>query len=124
MYLFQTCAASFFVTQLLENNVQQSSTVTCSWSVTSVVDYFTKRGATVYGAAMDMSKAFDMVNWCELYSTLRKRNINPLILRLMLNIYKTQKCNVLWNGEKSKNFKVSNGVRQGAVISAISSQFI
>ena len=98
---------------------QQSSTVMCSWSVTTVVNYFNRRGATVYGAAMDMSKAFDMVNWHELYSTLRKRSINPLLLRLMLNIYKTQKCNVEWNGEKSSDFKVSNGVRQGAVISAI-----
>ena len=37
------------------------STTVCSWAVTSVVDYFNTRGTTVYGAAMDMSKAFDMV---------------------------------------------------------------
>ena len=73
----------------------------------------------MYGAAMDMSKAFDMVNWFELYTTLRQRKINPLILRLMLRIYQTQKCNVMWNCEKSSSFKVSNGVRQGSIISSI-----
>ena len=33
--------------------------------------------------------------------------------------YRRQKCNVIWNGEPSFEFRVTNGVRQGGVLSAI-----
>ena len=98
---------------------ERSSTTMCSWSVSTVVEYYNRRGAPLYGAAMDMSKAFDMVSWSELFSTLKSRQINPVILRLMLAIYKGQKCKVLWNEKPSLEFRVTNGVRQGGVISAI-----
>ena len=39
---------------------------------------------------MDMSKAFDMVEWSELFQTLLKRNVDPLFLRLILFIYQHQ----------------------------------
>ena len=95
------------------------STTVCSWAVTSVVEYFNTRGTTVYGAAMDMSKAFDMVEWSELFLTLLDKNVECIFLRLILFIYTHQKCNVKWCGECSGNFSVSNGVRQGAVSSAV-----
>ena len=95
------------------------STTVCSWAVTSVVDYFNTTGTTVYGAAMDMSKAFDMVEWCELFRTLLDKDVECVFLRLMLFIYTHQKCSVKWCGESSASFSVSNGVRQGAVSSAV-----
>ena len=87
----------------------------CSWTATSVVDFHNRRGSPVYSAAMNMSKAFDM----ELFSTLRERKINSIFLRLLAFIYSNQQCNVKWNGRLSFNFSVRNGVRQGAVSSAI-----
>ena len=68
---------------------------------------------------MDMSKAFDMVEWTELFLTLIKKRVSYIILRLMLYIYENQYCAVKWAGAYSDTFKVSNGVRQGAVSSAI-----
>ena len=96
-----------------------SSTVVCSWTASSVIDYFNRNGSPVYAAAMDMSKAFDMVEWVGLFSALIKRNVSFCILRLMLYIYENQSCNVKWSGAVSSSFSVSNGVRQGAVSSAI-----
>ena len=98
---------------------RKSSTTMCSWTVTAVVEHFNKNGAAVYGAAMDMSKAFDLVEWGELFSTLVERQVEPIYLRLLLFIYKNQKCNVKWCEAFSSRFSVSNGVRQGAVSSAI-----
>ena len=95
-----------------------ASTTVCSWAVTSVIDHFNRKGAAVYGAAMDMSKAFDMVEWRELFSTLLHRKVDCLFLRLMLFIYRNQSCDVKWCGEFSQRFNVSNGVMQGAVSSA------
>ena len=68
---------------------------------------------------MDMSKAFDMVEWGEVFLVLQNRKVDAIFLRLLLCIYKNQQCNVKWAGKFSSKFSVSNGVRQGAVSSAI-----
>ena len=91
----------------------------CSWTVTAVVEHFNRSCSAVYGAAMDMSKAFDLVEWSELFLTLVERGVDPIFLRLIMFIYTNQKCDVKWGSEHSERFSVSNGVRQGAVSSAI-----
>ena len=64
-----------------------TGTSICTWTVTAVVDFFTRNGNPVFGAALDMSKAFDMVKWEELFSTLLNRGVEPVILRLLIYIY-------------------------------------
>ena len=96
-----------------------SGTVMCTWTATAVIDYFNRRGSVVYGCAMDLSKAFDMVDWKELFLLLRKRKVEPIFLRVLIFIYRNQQCNVKWNTSLSSHFPVSNGVRQGAVSSPI-----
>ena len=68
-------------------------------------------------AFFDFSKAFDKVNFCELFKKLIDRKIPFIILRLLLFIYRKQKCCVKWNNHKSQYFNIKNGVRQGAVVS-------
>ena len=97
----------------------KASTTMCSWTVTSVVDCFIRGGMPVYGAAMDMSKAFDMVEWSALFRTLLDRKVNHIFLRLILFIYGNQQCDVRWCGKLSKRFSVKNGVRQCGVSSGI-----
>ena len=67
----------------------KSSTTMCTWAVNSVIDHFISNGRAVFGCAMDLSKAFDMVEWTELFTTLMER------------------------------FSVNNGVSQGAVSSPL-----
>ena len=38
---------------------------------------------TVYGCAMDLSNAFDLVEWVELFTILREKKIAPVFLRIM-----------------------------------------
>ena len=97
----------------------RASTTMCSWTATAVIEHFNLHGSAVYGAAMDMSKAFDLVEWSSLFLTLVDREVEPIFLRLMLYIYQNQMCNVKWSDQYSEMFTVSNGVRQGAVSSAI-----
>ena len=68
---------------------------------------------------LDMSKAFDMVQWSSLFEDLIARKVDCLFLRLILFIYTNQQCDVKWNGQYSDNFSVTNGVRQGGVSSGI-----
>ena len=97
----------------------KSGTVMCTWTATAVIDYFNRKGNAVYGCAMDLSKAFDMVDWSELFHTLINRNVDPIFLRVLMYIYRNQQCNVKWSSSYSKMFAVSNGVRQGAVSSPV-----
>ena len=64
---------------------------------------------------MDLSKAFDMVEWGVLFQTLQARNVALVFLRTLLYVYTAQSCDVKWNGAYSHRFPVTNGVRQGAV---------
>ena len=66
----------------------------CSWVINNVVDHFLRKGTNVYGAAMDMSKAFDLVEWCELYMKMIERNVEPVFLQILLFIYRNQQCEV------------------------------
>ena len=54
-----------------------SGTTMCSWAVSSLVQYFNRSEAAVYGAAMDMTKAFNMVVWSKLFELLI-RKVNHL----------------------------------------------
>ena len=68
---------------------------------------------------MDLSKAFDLVEWLSLFKLLKEKKISPILLRLLLFVYSHQYCDVKWNSCFSERFAVSNGVRQGAVSSPL-----
>ena len=68
---------------------------------------------------MDLSKAIDMVQWTELFTSLMDRGVPSVFLRVLLYIYRNQQCDVKWGGKFSARFSVSNGVRQGAVSSPL-----
>ena len=89
----------------------------CTWAVSAVIDHYNRQGSVVYGCAMDLSKAFDMVEWGVLFQTLQARNVAPVFLRTLLYVYTAQSCDVKWNSAYSHRFPVTNGVRQGAVSS-------
>ena len=96
-----------------------SSTTMCTWAVNATIDHFLSNGRKVFGCAMALSKAFDMVEWSELFITLDKKKVHPIFLRILFFIYREQQCDVRWAGKYSQRFGVSNGVRQGAVSSPL-----
>ena len=97
----------------------KSSTSMCSWAATAVIEHFNNNGRVVYGCAMDLSKAFDLVEWVELFNILQQKNVAPVFLRVLLHIYVNQYCDVKWSSAFSHRFPVRNGVRQGAVSSPL-----
>ena len=68
---------------------------------------------------MDMTNAFDLVKHSILFKKVWKKGLSVIFIRLLMFIYMMQYANVKWNGEVSSWFMLSNGVRQGGVISAI-----
>ena len=95
------------------------STTMCTWAVVETISYFMRNGSEVYTCIMDMTKAFDLVKHSLLFRKLMKAGLSLIFVRMLLFIYIMQPANVKWNGEISSIFSLSNGVRQGGVISAI-----
>ena len=95
------------------------STTMCTWLVVETVNYFTRNGSDVYSCFMDMKKAFDMVKHGTLFKKLIERKIPLVHIRLFITMYMAQTAKVKWKGTISEAFSIVNGVKQGAVISAI-----
>ena len=89
----------------------------CSFLASEAIQYYINGGSSVYAVLLDCSKAFDVVKYDRLFNSLLKRNMCPLIIKLILNLYTNSLYCVKWNGETSETFKVRNGVKQGGVIS-------
>ena len=96
-----------------------SSTTKCTFVVNEVISYFINNGSSVYSVLLDASKAFDRVHYIKLFQILRQRNLCPTVCRYLAFQYIFQKCCVKWVSTISDVFTVSNGVKQGGVISPI-----
>ena len=95
------------------------STNICTWAATETIDYFMRNGSDVFICTMGMSKAFDSVQPSLLFEKLLQRGVPVIYSRLLLYMYRTQLTRVVWNNVKSRDFPISNGVKPGAVLSAI-----
>ena len=95
------------------------STSMCTWVAVETISYFLRNGSEVYTCLMDMSKAFDTVQHSQLFRKLLGQGMPAIIVRYILISYKYQKANVRWNGKESEYFEIGNGVKQGAILSAI-----
>ena len=84
------------------------------------VQYYLEKGdKSVYVLLLDASKAFDKVSFDVLFNLLLARNVCPRIINVLYYMYTHQTCYVKWNNEYSSSFSVSNGVKQGGVISPL-----
>ena len=95
------------------------STNMCTWLVVESIGHFSRNNSNVYSCFMDMKKAFDLVKHGLLFKKLIDRDVPPVFLRLLLVMYMSQTAKVKWNGTLSEAFSILNGVKQGAVLSAV-----
>ena len=127
-----TILSKLFETVILQNNSHifhsseqqfgfksDSSTIACSFVLNETIAYYNGNDSTVFSLMLDASKAFDRVAYVKLFRKLIKRGLNPYIIRFLLNMYTQQFIRVKWNGAYSETFNVTNGVRQGGIISPL-----
>src|SRR5664279_2180747 len=81
--------------------------------------YYMNNNSTVHCVFLDASKAFDCVEYSKLFKLLTDRGMPSHVIRVLLNMYTGQQVRVLWNGIYSNCFSVSNGVKQGGIISPV-----
>ena len=85
--------------------------------VKETIDYYKSKGGMVYCMSLDASKAFDRVDFCKLFRLLIERNMNPIMIRFLMNMYTNQNNRVRYNQSHSDTFSITNGVKQGGVLS-------
>ena len=93
------------------------STFTACFNLKEVVLSHFKSNTPVYAAFMDISKAFDKVNYSILFSKLLKLNIPLVYIKILFSIYSNQIVQIKYNGAYSSRWKLLNGVRQGGILS-------
>ena len=74
----------------------------------------------MYSCLLDASTAFDLVHYGKLFRIHISKQIPKCVIRLILDSYIRQKACVTWSSIKSSYIDISNGVKQGGVISPIS----
>ena len=85
----------------------------------SKVSNLNNNGSSVYMCMLDACKAFDRVNLLTLFKTLHSTGMCPIYLRPLMKIYEEQKMRIRWNTTVTDYFTISNGVKQGGVLSPI-----
>ncbi len=68
---------------------------------------------------LNASKAFDRVKYCKLFEQLLVHNMSPLVIRLLSVLYTNPMLQVRWKSSIGNSFSVSNGVKQGGVLSLV-----
>ena len=111
---------SAFSTSSLQFGFKQGlSTQLCTGLIKNVIARYNVNHSSVYGCFLDASKAFDRVNHSILFDRLLQRDLSPVVTRALLHWYSDQNVCVSWNGQFSNKFSVSNGVRQGGILSPV-----
>ena len=87
------------------------------FAVKNICDYYSRGNSTVNLCTIDISKAFDKVNYFTLISKLVSRRLPRPLLNLLFKWLTNSYCVVKWNGVFSSWFKLNAGVRQGGVLS-------
>ena len=89
----------------------------CVFVLKQIVAYYNERGSPVFSVFVDSSKAFDRVSHNILFDKLIERNVSLCFVRLLSFWYVRQRMVVKWGNCFSTYFSVSNGVRQGGILS-------
>ena len=73
----------------------------------------------IYALQEGLDYTLTMSRWITCICTLFNHNVSPLVLRLLSVLYTNQTLQVKWKSITGKPFSVSNGVKQGGVLSTI-----
>ena len=95
------------------------STIQCTWLVNETIRYYNSMNTSVFCCLLDCTKAFDRISFSTLFTKLLNTTISGVILRCLLYMYLHQQSRVIWNNVSSELFDISNGVRQGSILSPI-----
>jgi len=72
---------------------------------------------SIWAISLDLSKAFDRIDWPSLWTALRAHGVSEQIVWILSCLYQGQSGHVRGKSKSSKEFDILAGVRQGCVLS-------
>ena len=85
--------------------------------VSEVVQHLLRTGTNPIVTVLDCSKALDLCKFSTLFSRKLETGVPPIVVRCLMAMYEDQRGWVRWDQAKSEMFAITNGTRQGAVLS-------
>lgn len=89
----------------------------CIYVLKEIIDTYRVLNSSIFACFLDASKAFDRVNHSTLFEKLMKRRVPGYIVRILIFWYSNQQMCIRWGNLYSNFFSVTNGVRQGGILS-------
>ena len=97
---------------------RKHSTDMAVFTFKQIINYYISLQSPVYICFLDASKAFDRINHEKLFQKLLNRKVDKIFCRLLMYWYCKQTYYIKWDGIMSDGFNVTNGVRQGGILSS------
>ena len=95
------------------------STDFCIYTLKEYIEFYKLRNTSVFVTFLDASKAFDRIDHWLLFKKLIDKRIPLFIIKLLVCWYSTQQMHIRWGNTTTSSFFVSNGVKQGGILSPI-----
>ena len=119
---FEICILEVLEMYLITHDHQfgfkrKHSTDMCIFTVKSIAKCYTRQNNPVFECFLDASKAFDCINHWTLFRKFIDYQVQLLIVRILIFGYQMQLVCIKWGTAVSHYFRISNGVRQGAILS-------
>ena len=89
----------------------------CTWLVTEVVQHLLRSGTNPIVTVLDCTKAFDLCKFSILFNRILDKGVPPIVVRCFMAMYTDQTGWVKWGQAKSEKFTITNGTRQGSILS-------
>ena len=108
---------------LKSNNTSQfgftanSSTLHAEAILLDTVQYYNSQKSPVYICSLDAEKAFDCCNWLSLFQKLSQKDIPNIVMAFLIKLYLNGSALIHYATHNSETFYLSQGVRQGSVLS-------
>ena len=115
--ILQKCPEIMDSHHLQHGYKESSSTLHAEFLIKETIQFYNNSGSPIYICGLDAEKAFDSCNWDILFEKLRDKGISHAIINVIKSLYTNSTAEVYYNGCTSKVFKLSQGVRQGSVLS-------
>ena len=96
---------------------KQHSTDKCILMLKSVIKYYTRQSTPVFSCFIDRSNAFDRENHLKLFRKLIIRKVPLTTVRMLIFWYSKQEICIKCGQASLDYFTISNGVRQGGIVS-------
>ena len=95
----------------------KTSTTQCTWLVSEVVQLMQRNGINPIVTVLDCSKAFDKCKFSTLFQRLAEKGLPTSVIRVLIYVYTNQYGWVRWGSSRSDIMTLTNGTRQGAILS-------